>query len=303
MNMGKPVIATMMVDITNPKNRQECLSLCYLGANLGIAVGPLAAGFLFGNYTCWIFWGEAIINVISVLIIAMWITETKPDQASMDAIAADESRHAEKAGEGGLIHQLLKNPLIIVFGLIGICYAFSYSQLSYIMPLHLEEIFGIANGSKYIGAMWSINGFVVFAATPFMVLLFKKRDPLFNVSIAGVGFVLGFGLYAFTQNIIFIFLLVIIWSCGEVLCAANTGVFIANHSPITHRARFQSVYEIIQGTGRAIGPLLMGYFLLDNDFSQGWLLVSFVSLCAVIGYYIMYRYCTNVNYIKSSVIR
>jgi len=173
---------------------------------------------------------------------------------------------------------------------MGVCYAFSYSQLSYVMPLHFEELFGVAAGSKYMGAMWSINGFVVFAVTPIMVLLFKKKNPLFNTSIAGIGYGIGFCLYAFTQNIIIIFLLVIIWSCGEVLAAANTGVFIANNSPITHRARFQSIYEIVQGIGRAFGPLLMGYFLLDHDFSQAWLLVSLISLFAVAGYYIMYKY-------------
>lgn len=290
INMGSPIIAAMMMDITTPENRQESLSLCYLGLNLGIAVGPLAAGFLFENYIRWIFWGEAIINVISLIIIAIWITDAKPDQSEMDAIAADENRQGEKAGEGGLLQQLLKTPVVLAFAAMGVCYAFSYSQLSYVMPLHFEELFGVAAGSKYMGAMWSINGFVVFAVTPIMVLLFKKKNPLFNTSIAGIGYGIGFGLYAFTQNIIIIFLLVIIWSCGEVLAAANTGVFIANNSPITHRARFQSIYEIVQGIGRAFGPLLMGYFLLDHDFSQAWLLVSLISLFAVAGYYIMYKY-------------
>ncbi|NTV90034.1 MAG: MFS transporter, partial [Clostridiales bacterium] len=163
-------------------------------------------------------------------------------------------------------------------------------QLSYVMPLNLEEIFGIAAGSKYIGAMWSINGIVVFAATPLMVLLFKKTDALLSVSIAGIGYVIGFGLYAFTKNIAVIFLLVLVWSCGEVLCAANTGTFIANHAPLTHRARFQSIYEIIQGTGRAIGPLLMSCYLLKHSYIQVWLLVSLISLFAVIAYFILYQY-------------
>jgi len=289
-NMGNPVIAAMMMDITNPQNRQESLSLCYLGANLGIAVGPLNAGFLFENYTSWIFWGNAIINSLAMLIIAIWIKDTRPDEQAVKAIIADDSRQAERPASGGTLAQLFKNPIIIIFALIGICYTFSYSQLSYIMPLHLEEIFGIAAGSKYIGAMWSINGLVVFISTPLMVLLFKKRNALLNISTAGIGYVLGFGLYAFTQNIIVILLLVIVWTCGEVLCNTNTGVFIANHTPLTHRARFQSIYEIIQGTGRAIGPLLMSSFLLNHSYSQGWLLVSLVSFSAVLGYYILYRF-------------
>lgn len=294
MNMGSPVIAAMMMDITNPGNRQESLSLCYLGMNLGIAVGPLIAGFLFYNYTRWIFWGEAVINLFSILIVAIGISDTRPSQEDIAAIAADESRQLEKAGEGGLFYQLMQNPIVILFSVIGISYTFAYSQMSYVMPLHLEDIFGIATGSKYIGIMWSLNGLAVFVITPVVVYFFKKFSPVFNVSLSGIWYALGFGLYAFTDNIVFILLLVVVWSTGEVLSAANTGVFIANHAPITHRARFQSIYEIIQGTGRAIGPLLMSFFLLGHTFSQGWLLVGIVSLSAGIGYYILYR-CSEKN--------
>lgn len=293
VNMGNPITAAMMMDITDPRNRQESLSLCYLGANLGIAVGPLIAGFLFENYTRWIFWGNALLSSLAMLLIAIWIKDTRPDEQAIKAIMADASRQAERPAEGGLLSQLLKNPLLLFFALIGTCYTFAYSQLSYLMPLHLEEVFGIAVGSKYIGAMWSLNGLIVFISTPLIVLLFKKRNALLNISTAGIAYVLGFGLYAFTQNIIIILLLVIVWTCGEVLCATNSGVFIANNTPLTHRARFQSIYEIIQGTGRAIGPLLMSSFLLNHSYSQGWLLVSLVSFCAVMGYYILYRISTS----------
>lgn len=291
MNMGSPVMAAMMMDITNPKNRQESMSLCYLGLNLGIAVGPLIAGFLFENYTSWIFWGEGIINACAMLIIGFGVKDSRPGKEELAALAADSARLGERGGEGSLFREVLDRPVIIIFAVIGICYAFAYSQMSYVMPLHLADVFGIASGSKYVGIIWSLNGLSVFVMTPLVVLLFKKNHPLLNVSLAGIGYAVGFGMYAFTQNIILIFALVAVWSAGEVMAAANCGVFIANNAPATHRARFQSIYDIIQGTGRAVGPMLMGAFLVSHSFSAAWILAASICLAAMVGYYILYRYC------------
>lgn len=287
MNMANPIMAAMLTDVTTPETRQESMSLCYLGFNLGLAVGPLIAGFLFENHTAWIFWGQGIINFSALLIIIFGLKDVEITKEQLDAISSDESRKEEMASDESFMTELLKRPVIIIFAAIITIYAFSYSQISYMMALHLEDLFGIGLGSKYIGVIWSINGICVFAITPLAVYFFKRFDSLFNVAIAGLGYAIGFGLYAFTNNIICIWLLVIVWSAGEVMSSANAGVFIANNSPASHRARFQSIYDIVQGLGRASGPLLMGMFLTGHTIPQAWFLVGCLCLFASISFFIL----------------
>jgi Na+/H+ antiporter NhaC len=41
----------------------------------------------------------------------------------------------------------------------------------------------------------------------------------------------------------------VIWTLGEILQATNTNVYIANHTPISHRGRFNAILPIIIGSG------------------------------------------------------
>lgn len=287
MNMSMPVLSAMMMDITDPKNRQESFSLIYLGINIGGAVGPMAAGFLFENYTQWLFWGEAGLNLIALSLIQFFIKDTKPDKEDYAEIAKDESRSLEAASSEPLLVLLLRSPIMICFAVCASALAFSYSQVSFMLPLQMEDVFGISAGAKYYGFLCSLNCIYVVLATPFLVLITKKLNPLVNMAISGILYTFGFGLYGTTDKLMLFYLFTLIWTTGEIVSATNTGVYIANHSPVTHRARFQSVFDMIQGTGRAVGPLLIGFFLVRHTINQAWALVGFICFASGIVLFIL----------------
>ena len=290
MNMGGPVLSAMMMDLTRPANRQECYSLIYLGFNLGFAVGPLLAGMLFENYTRWIFWGEAALNFIAMVLIAIFVRDTRPDQQEIEAINNDEERAAEAASNESLLRTLLHSPIVIFFALFEAAYAFAYSQMGFVLPLQMEDMFGISAGARYYSVIWSLNGILVVILTPATVLLLKKKDPLLNLAFAGICFGIGLSAYAYTKDLVFIYALAILWTSGEVISATNSGVFIANHSPVSHRARYQSIYDIIQGSGKAIGPMVIGaYLTAGHSYVQVWQLMGLICAVAVVAFYVMYR--------------
>ena len=57
---ARPVNTALLTDITRPEERSAAFSLLYLGINIGVAAGPILAGFLFNNYRRWIFWGDGL---------------------------------------------------------------------------------------------------------------------------------------------------------------------------------------------------------------------------------------------------
>ncbi len=289
LNMGNPVLAAMMMDLTGPENRQESFSLIYLGFNLGFAVGPFLAGMMFEHHTPWLFWGQSILTFCSALLIALLIKDATPDEAERQRIAADKSRAQEQAAEGSLLRQLFRSPLILFFAMLAAVYAFSYSQINYILPLQMDDLFGLSKGAKYFGAVWSLNGVCVFFLTPLAVLAFKRFPPLFNMALSGLFYLFGFALYSFWHDIRLMYLLVALWSAGEVVAATNSGVFIASHSPISHRARFQSVYDVVHGLGRSLGPLVMGFYLQGHGIDSAWLIIGGASGLAALGFFLMNR--------------
>ncbi|MFA7661038.1 MAG: MFS transporter [Anaerovoracaceae bacterium] len=289
MNMSMPILAAMMMDLTAPVNRQESFSLVYLGINIGGAIGPMAAGFMFENHTPWIFWGEAILNLIALTLIFTFIKDTKPGEEDMKRIADDTDRQAEAASNDSMLRIMLRSPILICFGICASALAFSYSQVSFMLPLQMEDLFGISAGAKYFGILCSLNCVVVVLMTPFLVLFTKRNSPLLNMSISGVLYMLGFGLYGIAGHLAVFYILTAVWTFGEIVSATNTGVYIANHSPVTHRARFQSIFDIVQGTGRAIGPLTMGYFLMSHTIPEAWRVVGIICFIAAVALFVLRR--------------
>ena len=301
MNMGMPVLSAMMADLTTPENRQESFSLVYLGFNLGYAIGPMLAGFLFENHTRWIFWGQALLSLVAVSLIAFKIDNKVMAEAKMRQLernnGSDDSEYVNYDSERSLtvtgkdeslFAALRKTPVVLIFACFAIFPSFAYSQMGYVMPLHMSDVFGVGDGSKFYGVIWSLNGIIVAVATPLTVLALKKFHPLMNISLAAALYAVGFGSYAFAKELIFFYLLVLVWSTAEVIVATNSGVFIANNAPTTHRARFQSIYDVIQATGRALSPLIMATFITTHTFGECWLLAGGGCLFASCGYLLLY---------------
>lgn len=226
---------------------------------------------------------------MALALIFAFINDTTPGKEDFQRIADDDARKAEAASSDTMIRILLRSPILISFAICASALAFSYSQVSFMLPLQMEDIFGISAGAKYFGILFSLNCVVVVLTTPFLVLFTKKNSPLVNMSIAGILYMIGFGLYGIAAHLAAFYILTAIWTFGEIVSATNTGVYIANHSPVTHRARFQSIFDIVQGTGRAVGPLTMGYFLINHSIPQSWGFVGALCFVAAVALFALRR--------------
>jgi len=80
-----PARMAMHTDLTTTENRQAAFSLNYLGHNLGFAIGPLIAGFLFNAAPEWLFWGNAIAVAVATTLVALFVPETKPTEQAIQA--------------------------------------------------------------------------------------------------------------------------------------------------------------------------------------------------------------------------
>ena len=180
---------------------------------------------------------------------------------------------------------------MLCFALFLTCYSLAYSQISYLMPLDLEQVQGISAAAKSVSLIWSFNGAVVFLGSPIVVLLTKKYPAVVNTAVGGVIYMLAFGSVAFTGGRMTLILpLVLVWTVAEILCNTNSGVFIANHAPATHRARYQSVYDLTHKLGKALGPLVMGFYLgIGHTYHQGWLFVAIICGLAALGLALLQR--------------
>lgn len=266
----RPILNALITDLLPPEQRQAGFSLSYLGINLGVAFGPLVAGFLFNHYLAWIFFGDGISSIMAVLLVLALIHEQPPEVSKHHA-------DREKPETGTLLSVLRKRPEIILFLLFNMLYSITYTQHTFGLPVQLNETFG-SNGPKYFGFMMSVNAMTVLLITLPLNHLTRQLKPLTIMALCGILYAIGFGM-VFMIDTLWLFLLsTFIWSVGEVLAATSFGVYLANRSPQNFRARINAVSTAIFSLSAIIGTSGIGLFTDQFGLNALWPLLFVLSL-------------------------
>lgn len=298
-SVAMPASGAMVADLTNTSNRNSAYSLLYLGNNLGFSIGPMIAGFLYGHYIKMLFIGNSIAVFCSIIIIFIWIKETKPEKD----LEKQVSNEYEKIEQGGLISALLKRPMLLSFALFSMIYSFVYAQYPFCIPLQVGEIFS-SNGPVIYGKIMATNGFTVIIFTTLITRLTRKFSALQNIAVAGLFYGLGFGMMFFIKTFEMFIVATVIWTIGEIFQSTNSGVYLANHTPMSHRGRFNAVIPLITGAGFAIGPAVMGMYIKNRSVIYAWPISFALSITAAFLFYILFivekRNCKKIEDIESN---
>ena len=315
-----PCINAMITDLADPEKRKAAFSLIYLGTNLGVAIGPVIAGFLFNNYTKLIFLLDAATTLLSLIPVVIFVKETIPlregeelPEAKAEAETVAETytgtenetetnikiedtgkkkEITEKPESGNVVTVLLKRPLLITFAFISLVYTFVYSQNYFSLPLYLNLHFG-ERGPEVYGTLMSTNAIVVILLTIFLINMMKNSKPIVNIAFAGILYAIGFGVIYMITNEILLILSTIVWTLGEIIQTINTNVYVANNSPVTHRARFSGIISFITDIGFITSPIFMGYYIKHKGILNVWPLVFILAIAASICMYILYLIESN----------
>jgi MFS family permease len=277
---SNPVYSTITTDLTEGNNRTAAFSLNYMSLNIGYSIGPLLAGFLYEKHLMWLFLGDALTTFVSIALVAVLVPETKPSYEEKA-----KAKTFESAEDGSLIAALLKRPTLLVFSFIMVIYFIVFSQFNFGISLQVGDIFR-NNSSKVFGSLMTVNAVMCSVLTVFITSSTKKLKPSLCISIGGLLYMLGFGMMFFINTYAMFILSTAIWTVGEILVANNTSVYIASHTPITHRGRFNSVFPIIRKLGFMLGPILAGFYVKHVAIKNLW---PFIAILALIGALMMYK--------------
>lgn len=270
-----PAYKALITDLATPDIRKAVFSLSYMGHNLGVAIGPLIAGFLFLNHAEWMFWGDGITTLIAITLIMLLVKEGLPAQSNGDT----DHREADEAGP--LWPVLKKRPNLLLFALAQLFLTFCYAQLFFSLPLYFAELFG-DRGPQLYGWTMTINAVFVLVATPFVIAYTKQIHAIYNVAIAGMLYAIGFGMIYWIGGFEWFVVSTLIWTTGEILAVTNDSVYIASHSPRSHRGRINSVLPLVVGLGFSLSPILMGQFIGTWGIHNVWPLTMALSLIGVV---------------------
>lgn len=266
---AQPANSAMVTDLTNKENRKLAFSLLYLGINVGFAIGPTIAGFLYNNYTQLIFFGNASAITISLILIGFFVKETAPTEEEIEnskSIMDDES-----AEDTSVVKALFKRPTLLLFLIGRTINQLVYSTIGFAIPLQMAATFGDKQGTTLFGLLMSFTGIVVLTLTLPTIKVTNKIRPVLNIAIAGAFYAVGLGMLGFVSSFWLFLVAGLIFTIGEIIEVTNAGVYVANHSPINHRGRFNAIIPIVTGMGSTFGPKIFGVIIDSRGLMSMWI--------------------------------
>ena len=270
---ARPLIGAVLIDLSPVQRRKEVFGLQYWSINVGVAVGPLVAAFLFDHSLPWLFRGDALSALVSVLLMARGV-----HLPSMPLATTSLEKHDER----GALHAFAARPILIVFAGLSLLNSLCYSQSGFGLPMKISESLG-AEGPRFMGSMMSLNAFVVIIFSIPIARLLRSLTPLACMAFSGGFYVIGFGMLAFPLGKAGFALSTFIWTVGEIVAATNMGIFVAKHSPANWRASFQSFLGVFYSGGGALGPLIAGPVLMGGGQAVLWSATAALCLVWAVG--------------------
>jgi MFS family permease len=217
-----------------------------------------------------IFYGNAGSIIISLILIGCFIRESAPTEEEIEN--SKQIKDDESAEDSNVFKALIKRPTLFLFLLGRTLNQLVYSSIGFAIPLQMAKTFGEELGPRYFGYLMSFTGAVVVTLTIIIIKLTSKIRPILNVAIASVFYAVGLGMIGFINSFWLFILSALIFTIGEIIEATNAGVYVANHSPINHRGRFNAIIPLVTGMGATFGPKIFGIVIDNRDLTTMWVL-------------------------------
>jgi MFS family permease len=291
----KPTLSAMVMDLCPADQRREGFALSYLGVNLGVAAGPMLAGFLFEHHLPWTFFANTLFLALAFGVLRLWVPARRPEPEGPVPIS-------ERPAQQGTLRAFLARPALAAYALISLGVSFAYTQTGFGLTLYTSSLFG-AHGAPVFGFLMSLNAVVVIASTAILTRLTAGIAGPVVMALGSLLYTAGFGMLAFHLGLRLLAASTFVWTCGEVLLATNAGPYIAAHTPANLRGRFQAVCEALASIGRVLSPLVFGQVIARTGIHLSWLLAALVMLVCTAGFMLLQRWTADRTEASAAALR
>lgn len=255
-SFGWPLFQTstnaMIADLLPQVKRQEAYSVNRVAMNLGVVLGPAAAGLALG-------WGVTFRQLflaagagcaLMVALMFVWIRESRPASATAPQL------HRDAKGRSGY-RIVFHDRAFIVFCLVAILPVFCIGNFGSIYSVYITSYLGVPYGEW--GALLALNALVVAVVQYPLVRATRFRNRMVLLAVSSALLATGIGGSAFAGPLWSLVLLIVVMSVGETLLSPVASAEVSDLAPEAIRGRYMGVWTIVWNGGAALGPAFGGW--------------------------------------------
>lgn len=269
-----PSYDALVADLSDSESREKAYSLQYLGMNLGLVLSPTIGGLLFENYLWLAFILTGLATLSSTILILLFIKRLSVEKKNISA-------YEEKRENESVFRILRERKALILYALVCGFGGIVYAQFNYLLPLNMENLYG-AKGATLFGMLTSTNALVVIIATPLITTFMSRLMDVRKIFVGESLIVLGLFGYRFVQGAIGLyFILMIIFTIGEVFNTLGHQPYMTRRIPSTHWGRVNSFVNTVSGFFSGVGNILIGKIVDTSGYDVAWFVVGIIGAVAI----------------------
>ncbi|MHB8779144.1 MAG: MDR family MFS transporter [Anaerolineales bacterium] len=279
-DVAGPAHQAMIADILPEEKRADGYGILRVAFNLSVVIGPAIGGLLAARSYLLLFLSDAVISLLAVILIAIFLPETKP-QAHPDA--PKETMAGTFAGYG----QVFRNTAFMLFLGAVMLQVFTYMNMNTSLGVYLRNEHGTLE-SGY-GLLLSINAAMVVLMQFPITRRITKYPPLLMMAFGTFLYVIGFSMYGFVSTYIMFVVAMVIITIGEMLVSPVSQALVASFAPEDMRGRYMAVSGFSWGLPFAVGPYLAGLIIDGPKPYLLWYAAGIVGMLSTFSFLALYR--------------
>ena len=276
-----PARQAMIADILPEEKRAQGYGIFRVAFNLSVVIGPAIGGLLAARSYLALFIMDAVISLITAVLVFRFIPETKPESSS------DESEESMAGSFSGYL-QVFRDGVFMLFLGASILMVLTYMNMNTTLGVFLRDVHGIPEAGY--GWLLSLNAAMVVLLQFPITRRIENQKPLLMMAAGTLLYAIGFALYGFVSVYSLFVLAMVIITVGEMIVAPMGQALVAKFAPEEMRGRYMAVFGISWGLPFAIGPYLAGLILDNYDPRWLWYIAGVIGLLAVFGFLALHRH-------------
>ena len=274
----RPALFSGLKYVTNKETQTRAISLMRMAFNLGIAIGPAAAG-AFVIYTGYksIFIIDAVTCLLAGVMLLLMIKnhESKADAGGSNEIITGKSV-VSPYKDGPFLLFMLSNLLMLI----------AFFQIVGTVPLFIKE--GLNFTEREVGLFFTANGLIIFLfEMPLIRYIEQKGYSHLKIMIYGA-FMMGAGLLCLVLPNLFLLPLILytlLVSFGEIINFPFISTTSMDRATDASRGKYMGLTSMMFSVALIIAPLLGTSIYDAYGFDTLWVVMFLVNSVGLVGYY------------------
>lgn len=277
-SIGHPAHEAVVADLLPEKKRAEGYGIIRVVFNLAVIIAPPLAGLLISNSYLTLFVVDAMISLISAIVVLLALPETKPTAHPQ---AKPESMKQTFAGYG----QVFKDTPFLAFIGVTVLMTLVYMNMNSTLGVYLRDQHGLPEISY--GWLISINAVMVVLLQFWVTRRLEKFRPLLMMAAGSLLYAIGFEMYGFVPTFALFVVAMIIITIGEMVVTPFQQSLVASFAPEHMRGRYMAVSGLTWSIAFTIGPYFAGLLLDSANPNLLWVFCGMIGLLATLGFLVL----------------